>query len=70
MNNEEVKKWIKARPTIDSCIDDAVRELLRLDPHKDYVIRQKYYRRICYLLAEESIDAYLGDLELDVEELC
>ena len=71
MNNEEIKKYIKARPTIDSCIDDAVSSLFRIDPHKDYVILQKYYRRICWQLAEDAVDAYVGNLELDVEEeLC
>ena len=68
MNNEEIKKYRKARPTIDSCIDEAVRELLRLDPHKDYVIQQKYFRRICWQLAEDSVDAYVDNLELDMEE--
>lgn len=71
MDNEKIKKYRKARPTIDSCIDDAVRELLRLsnlDSHKDYGIRQKYYRHICWQLAEDSVDAYVGNLELDMEE--
>ena len=67
MNNEEIKKYRNARPTIDSCIDDAVSSLLRLDPHKDYVIQQKYIRQICWQLAEDSIDAYVGNLELVVD---
>jgi hypothetical protein len=67
-NGWNIKQYRKARPTIDSCIDDAVSALLRIDPHKDYVILQKYYRRICWQLAEDSVDAYVGNLELDMEE--
>jgi len=69
MDNEEIKKYRDARPTIDSCISDAVQSLLQIDPHKDYVVLQKYYRRICWQLAEDSVDAYVGNLELDLEEI-
>ena len=68
MNNEEIKKYRKARPTIDSCIDDAVRELLELCSNDDYVLPDMYVRRICWRLAENTVDAYVGNLELDMEE--
>ena len=69
MNNEEIIKYRKARPTIDSCIDDTVSMLMReIDPHEDYLIRQRYYRRICWQLAEDAVDAYLGNLEFVIEE--
>ena len=70
MDNEEIKKYRKARPTIDSCIDDAVEELLTFKAHmcEDYDIKKIYFRRICWQLAEDSVDAYVGNLELDMEE--
>jgi hypothetical protein len=67
MNNEEIKKYRKARLTIDSCIDDAVKELLEIS-FTDDLTRQRMIRLICWQLAEDSIDAYVGNLELDIEE--
>ena len=64
MNNEEIKKYRNARPTIDSCIDDAVSSLLRLDPE---YYNPRTIREICWQLAEDSIDAYVGNLELVVD---
>ena len=64
MDNEEIKKYRKARPTIDSCIDDAVDSLL-VSNYDEYL--KLRIRRICWQLAEDAVDAYVGNLELDME---
>ena len=66
MNDNEIIKYRKARTTIDSCVDDAVRKLL-VGNYDEYTKRR--IRRICWQLAENVVDAYVGNLELDVEEL-
>ena len=66
MNDEEIKKYRKARETIDSCVDDAVDSLL-VGNYNEYL--KLRIRRICWQLAEDVVDAYVGNLELDLEEL-